>query len=123
MPAKGLSLLEGRGAGIQQGVLFERLESCADGGQSLLDVTLAILRTEIRPAHAVLCGVHDAALSQVEVVGGQGSPDCATRVTGRGLDPEAGKIALPEHLAVGDAIEGDPTRQAQVALAGALRDG
>src|SRR5215831_19976660 len=59
----------------------------------------------------------------MKMVGGEGGPDRAPRVTRRGLDPEAGKIALAEQLAVGHEIESDPTGQAQVALAGALRDG
>src|ERR1700719_561955 len=89
----------------------------AGRAEPALDLGLREFWAQERTRHAV-AGGHAARLPLELVIGGERRADRATGVARRRLNPDVLELAVAQHLAVGDAIERHPAREAQIARAG-----
>ena len=81
--------------------------------ERVLDLSGRIARSPVGVPHPVPAGVAEELVPDV-----QGRPDGGAGVMGRRLHEQAGEGALFEDALVGEAIQGDAARQAQVPLPG-----
>jgi hypothetical protein len=93
-------------------------EAAARRGQSAPDLGVVEGRTEIASPHAVDLVRELARVSEFKMIGGERRAERPAGVARRGLHPKIVETAVAQHLAVGDAIEGDAAGEAEIAHAG-----
>jgi hypothetical protein len=120
-PADRLALHERVHGAVDQGVVGDDFECRADAAEALLDLILLEGRAEIGAVHAVARAVQVAWFVPEQVVGRERRADRAPGVARRRLNPDPLELAIPQDLAVGDAVEGDAARETQILLPGLAR--